>query len=312
MNNYIFSGNIHKEIRNYLNNYNFLNKSTKDIINDIEKKIKSFEGLNNEKNNGIAFPIGISINNCCAHDTYSPILKNNIVINDGDLIKIDYGIHKEGYIVDGAYTYNIGNKNIDKNNILIRASQDALINAIKNIGIDSNLGEIGEIIQEIIESYEYEENNRIYKCKPISYLCGHKIDKYNIHAGKAVPNIKYKYNERVKDNEVYAIEPFVTFDDGSIYLDNNKCTHFMLSKKYNKTNNNLRNFYNLINDKYKTLPFCDKWIQSELNECYLNEKNICNINFIDSFPPIYTTNKEYVSQIEKTIYISNEKKIILN
>ena len=309
---YIDAGNIHKEIRNYLNKYIFLNKSNTAIIKDIEELIKSFEELKSEKNNGIAFPIGLSINNCCAHDTYSPLLNNNKIIKDGDLIKIDYGIHIDGHIVDGAYSFNIGNKNIDKNNILMRASQDALINAIKNIGVDSILGDIGCIIQEVIESYEYEENNNIYKCKPISYLCGHNIDVYRIHAGKAVPNIKFNYNERVKDNEIYAIEPFVTFNNGETFLDNNNCTHFMLNKNNKNINNKLIKFYNILNNKYKTLPFCDKWINNELKEYNLNRKKINDCTFIESFPPIYTVNKEYVSQFEKTVYICNEKKMILN
>ena len=57
---------------------------------------------------------------------------------------------------------------------------------------------------------------------PINNLCGHKIGQYTIHDGKAVPNIKIPYNKRIEEGEVYAIEPFITIEDGDTYEDPEK------------------------------------------------------------------------------------------
>ena len=84
-------------------------------------------------------------------------------------------------------------------------------------GVDVCLGDVGEVIQETIESFEVEDNGKVYRCKPIFNLSGHKINQYIIHDKKAVPNIKIPYTARVQDNEIYAIEPFVTLDNGNTY-----------------------------------------------------------------------------------------------
>ena len=58
---YESAGNIHKKVYEKKCKYELVNKSTKDISKFIENSIKDLSS-NNEINGGIAFPIGISIN----------------------------------------------------------------------------------------------------------------------------------------------------------------------------------------------------------------------------------------------------------
>lgn len=51
---------------------------------------------------GIAFPTGLNINHCAAH--YSPNAGNKMVLDQGDVMKIDFGVHVNGRIVDSAWT----------------------------------------------------------------------------------------------------------------------------------------------------------------------------------------------------------------
>ena len=50
--------------------------------------------------------------------------------------------------------------------------------------------DIGEAIQEVMESYEIELDGKTIPIKPIRNLCGHNIGQYRIHGGKSVPSIK--------------------------------------------------------------------------------------------------------------------------
>ena len=58
--------------------------------------------------------------------------------------------------------------------------------------------DIGEAIQEVMESYEVEIGGKTYQglfyylfaVKPIRNLNGHSIGPYQIHAGKTVPIVK--------------------------------------------------------------------------------------------------------------------------
>ena len=91
-----------------------------DIGEKIENKIKELGG-------GIAFPVNISINENAAH--YTPDIKDTIQLNNEDVVKIDIGVHVNGYIWDRAFTICIG----QKTHPLIEAAETGLKEAMKII-----------------------------------------------------------------------------------------------------------------------------------------------------------------------------------
>ena len=52
---------------------------------------------------GIAFPTGLCLNNTAAHSTPSPSGKK-VVLEHDDVMKVDFGVHVNGRIVDSAFT----------------------------------------------------------------------------------------------------------------------------------------------------------------------------------------------------------------
>ena len=62
---------------------------------NVYKKNKSME-------KGIAFPLCISVNEICGH--YSPMKEESMTLSAGDVVKIDLGIHIDGFIAMGAHT----------------------------------------------------------------------------------------------------------------------------------------------------------------------------------------------------------------
>ena len=56
---------------------------------------------------GVGFPTCISINHCICHN--SPIASDaDIIVEAGDLVKIDLGVHIDGYIAPCATTFIVG------------------------------------------------------------------------------------------------------------------------------------------------------------------------------------------------------------
>ena len=53
--------------------------------------------------------------------------------------------------------------------------------------------DLGEVIQEVMESYEVELDGKTHRVKAIHNLNGHSIGPYRIHAGKTVPIVKGKH-----------------------------------------------------------------------------------------------------------------------
>ena len=52
---------------------------------------------------GLGFPTGLALNNCVAHYTPNPRQKD-IVLQASDVMKVDFGVHINGWIVDSAFT----------------------------------------------------------------------------------------------------------------------------------------------------------------------------------------------------------------
>lgn len=68
--------------------------------------------------------------------------------------------------------------------------------------------QVGEAIQEVMESYEVEINGRTFPVRSVRNLNGHSIDPYNIHAGKNVPIVKGGDATRMEEGEYFAVETF--------------------------------------------------------------------------------------------------------
>jgi len=144
---------------------------------------------------GIGFPTGCSLNHCAAH--YTPNNGDNTVLKKGDVMKIDFGSHYNGRIIDCAFTVAFE----PVYDPLLQAVKDATNTGIKTAGIDVRLCDIGAAIQEVMESYEVEINQRTYQVKSIRNLNGHSIGPYQIHAGKSVPIVKGGEATKMEEGE---------------------------------------------------------------------------------------------------------------
>ena len=96
---------------------------------------------------GLAFPTGCSRNHVAAH--YSPNTGDETVLEFDDVVKMDFGTHIKGRIIDCAWTLNF-NPKFDP---LVRAVQAATEAGIKAAGIDARLCDLGAEIQVGLHSF---------------------------------------------------------------------------------------------------------------------------------------------------------------
>ena len=162
---------VHRQTRKWAQKFIKPGMKIMDICNEIEatnRRLIEASGLDA----GIAFPTGSSINHCAAH--WTPNIGDETVLGYDDVMKIDYGSHIKGLMTDCAFT--VAFNPVYEN--LLQACKDATNSGIKVSGIDARLGEIGEAIQETMESYEVTIKNKTYRVKAIKNLCGHSIKRY--------------------------------------------------------------------------------------------------------------------------------------
>ena len=72
------------------------------------------------------------------------------IIQQGDVMSVDFGTQIEGRIIDCAWTVAFDPK-YDK---LLEAVKEATNTGIKTAGIDVRLCDVGEAVEEVMESYE--------------------------------------------------------------------------------------------------------------------------------------------------------------
>ena len=191
---YLLAGRIAADVREESRKFIKIDAPLLEIAERIESLIR-------EKGALPAFPVNISLNESAAH--YTPTKKDETRVKKDDLIKIDIGTHIDGYIGDTAYSFSFSKEN-EK---LIEASKKALEEAIKLCTPGSLLSDVSSKIEETIRGFGFN---------PIANLTGHGLEKYDLHAEPQIPNVKFKGDYRLKEDQVIAIEPFATNGSGML------------------------------------------------------------------------------------------------
>jgi len=312
-NSYRQAAEVHRTTRQWIHSWLQPGMKMFDIVEKIDAHNRILIGEKRTEANvieaGLAFPVGVSLNSCAAH--YTPNAGDNTVLKYEDVMKIDFGVHINGRIVDSAFT-----KTFDpKWDALKEASADATNAGIKAAGIDMKLSELGKIIQETMESHEIELNGKSIPIKSITNLTGHSIEQYKIHGGKHVPNCRPseadgEYKDRMEEGEVFAIETFASTGQGLIDEDTG-CSHYMIEfdtadcvPRGVTTKSKL--FAEHLYNTFHTLPFCRRWIDRtmEPGQSYLKELfELVRVGWIQAYPGLSDIPGSFTSQMEHTVMI---------
>lgn len=114
-------------------------------------------------------------------------------------------------------------------------------------------------IQEFVISKDVKIDGINYPLQTVTELTGHNINQWNIHGGIYLPSFPLNYPQRIKEDN-YAVEIFVTTGKNKIRYDNDDNSHYKLTKYINTKFNRLNVFQKEIQKRFKTLPFCDRWL----------------------------------------------------
>ncbi|KAI9708066.1 MAG: Methionine aminopeptidase 2 [Bogoriella megaspora] len=206
---------IHRQVRQWAQKNIKPGQSLTEIAEGIEDSVRHLTGhmgLEEGDNikGGVGFPTGLSRNHCAAH--YTPNAGNKMVLEHGDVMKVDFGVHINGRIVDSALTMAFD----PKFDPLLAAVKDATNTGIREAGIDVRMSDIGAAIQETMESYEVELNGTTHPIKAIRNLNGHNIGQWQIHGGKSVPIVKGGDQTKMEEGETFAIETFGSTGKGYV------------------------------------------------------------------------------------------------
>jgi len=262
------------------------------VCEKVEKMIRKLGGKP-------AFPCNVSVNEVTAHYTSPP--GDHRKIPEGAVVKIDIGVHVDGYIADTAITVCFDSEYES----MVRAAERALETAVKTIRPGLSTSSLGSEIQKTIETHGF---------KPISNLTGHQVGRYMVHAGKSLPNVSHFSLSKIRAGDVYAIEPFVTLKSAAGRVENGPEAHiYRFLKRRSLKDAGSRRLLKSIEKRYRTLPFCERWLEEYITGKQRKDAllDLVASKAVMAYPVFVEASGERVAQAEHTVYVDEDGPVVL-
>ncbi|MBP1928579.1 methionyl aminopeptidase [Methanolinea mesophila] len=252
--------------------------------------VETIEAMVTDTGAGLAFPLNISLNEDAAHDTAST--GDGRVFREGDVVKLDLGVHLDGYVADTATTIDLGDRPM-----LIEASREALAGAIRLVRPGTTVGQLGEAIQKEITRRGF---------LPVVNLTGHGLGRYIIHSPPNIPNIAISGGATLEAGMVFAIEPFASTGSGHVSEKPRTEIYQQILEKPIRMPQ-ARKILDSVRPR-KGLPFAKRWLPGTRLDIPLS--TLVREQILHAYPVLSDIPGSYVSQHEHTIIVTEDGCIV--
>ena len=137
----------------------------------------------------------ISVNNVVVHG-----IPTDDPLKEGDIISLDFGVVKNGWHADGAWTFAVGEISADAQK-LMNVTRESLLQGIAKARPGNTIGDIGHAVQKYVESHGFGV---------VRELVGHGIGQKLHDEPHNVPMFgKPGKGEKLKEGMCICIEPMI-------------------------------------------------------------------------------------------------------
>ncbi|GAA2180581.1 type I methionyl aminopeptidase [Brooklawnia cerclae] len=148
--------------------------------------------------------ICLSVNDAVLHG-----LPHDQVLQDGDLLSMDFAVSVDGWVGDHAISVIAGNPR-EQDVRLIRATEEALAAGIAAARPGNRIGDVSHAIAEVAHAYGYSPNDE---------FGGHGVGR-TMHEGLSVPNIgRPGRGFRLQPGLTFAVEPWLAAGTDRVIYD---------------------------------------------------------------------------------------------
>lgn len=240
-----------------------------------------------------AFPCNVSRNQDAAHDTPGP--GDDRVLEEGDLVKIDVGVHVDGYIGDNARTVEVGT---NRHGNLREASEEGLRAGLEALEPGVEVETVGQAIERAIRSYD---------AQPIVNLTGHNLERYDQHAGLSIPNVG-RGSGTIEPGTAVAIEPFATDGSGRVKDSEGGNIYRFLEEKPQRSRHAKEVLAHVV-EHHDELPFAARWIDEALPETKVEFglRILEQADAVKHYPVLREDRDGMVSQHERTALVLDDR-----
>ena len=180
--------------------------STLDLDQLAEQPIRAAGGVPTFKGyRGFPGSICASPNTMIVHG----IPSDDVVLLDGDILSIDVGVTRQGFVGDSAVTIAVGDVP-ERTKELLRTCQASLQAAVEGCQVGGRLGDIGAAVQGVVEARGFAV---------VRDLVGHGVGR-SMHEDPQVKNYgQAGTGGELKAGMTLAIEPMITDGSYEIHID---------------------------------------------------------------------------------------------
>jgi methionyl aminopeptidase len=241
-----------------------------------------------------AFPCCLSRNEEAAH--FTPGLHDEARFVRGDLVKLDCGVHVDGYIGDTAITVEVGGGSVHAS--LMQASRAALEAATPLVHDGVALADIGRAVEGTIRGFGFS---------PIVNLTGHSLERYHQHAGLSIPNVPTGRGS-IEGPVAVAVEPFATNGLGRV-KDGGPGHIYHLIAPRPQRDPTARAALEFIVDHHSELPFAERWVSKAVPESKVPYamRILERTGVLHQYPILREQSGGIVSQAEHTFVVLKDR-----
>lgn len=264
------------------------------IVQETDKVYKKEK----EMQKGIAFPTQANVNNCICH--YAPLssVQNDFVLKDGDVVKLDLGVHVDGYIAVVAHTVILSESKKSRAIDALLAAHYCAEAALRLVKPGVENTKVTDVVTKISEAYG---------CKAVEGMLSYQMEKDTIDGKKTIiqnPTEKQRQEHEKCEfavNEVYAIDMLISTGDGKSRDMDFRTTIYKREpdQVYQLKMKASRAIFSEVEKKFDTMCFNLRSLDDEkkakmgINECV-------NHGLITPFPVLFEKEDEIVAQFKFT------------
>jgi curved DNA binding protein len=253
---------------------------------------------------GLAFPTTISVNEICGHN--SPLPEDSTSIKEGDLVKVELGVHIDGFPAFVGHSFVIKSDNAPvtgpKADAILAAykAKEAALRLIKP-GHTNN--QVTALIAKVCESYNVNA---------VEGVLSHELKKHLIDGNKVILN-KETFDQKAEEQEfaihdVFDFEVMVSTGEGKPKDSDVRCTIYKraMDQVYNLKVKQSRQFINEVLNKYPSFCFSLNAFEDELS-AKLGVKECVQHDMLVPYPVMTEKPGQYVAVFRTTVMITKGK-----
>ncbi|KAJ3214884.1 putative metalloprotease arx1 [Dinochytrium kinnereticum] len=263
----------------------------------LDQTSKVFTKGNIEK--GIAYPTCVSVNEI-AH-CYSPLADESSVLKLGDVVKVELGVHIDGYVANLAHTTVLNPRSdqpiTGKTADVICAAYYAAEAALRLVRYGARSTDVIEAINQVAAAFNVH---------PVEGTSTFLMKRFLIESQQEIPNgIDPAMIEEpfiFMDNEVYAINVVMSTGSGSLRPTADRPTVLQrdVQKLYNFKLKASRHAYNDISRTFGVFPFSLRSLVDMKQEHRLGIQELMNHEVVLGRPVMAEMHGEVVAQFKLT------------